>query len=132
MPVFEWKPSYSVNVERCDADHKKLFALICLLRTAMRSRKGAQAVEAIIGELEEYSVHHFTAEEALLEDTNYPGLEAHRSEHDAFIDTLAKFRSDGVEGRPAEVLNFMNRWLVNHIKHSDQQYSAHLNAHGIF
>jgi hemerythrin len=131
MPVFEWKSSYSVNVERCDDDHKKLFALICDLRTAMHSGKGAQIIEAIVWELEEYSIYHFSAEEALLEQTNYPGLEAHRLEHRKFIDTLAKFRRDGLEGKSLEVLNFMNRWLVNHIKRTDRQYSAHLNAHGV-
>jgi len=131
MPVFDWKPSYSVNVERCDADHKKLFALICNLRAAMHSGKGAQVVDAIVEELEQYSVYHFNGEEALLEETSFPGLEAHRLEHDRFVETLAKFRRDGIEGKSVEVLNFMNRWLVHHIKHTDQQYSAHLNSHGV-
>jgi hypothetical protein len=25
----------------------------------------------------------------------------------------------------------MNDWLIKHIKLTDQQYSAHLNAHGV-
>jgi hemerythrin-like metal-binding protein len=89
-------------------------------------------MDKIVEELEDYSVFHFTAEEALLEAAEYPLLEAHRTEHQKFIDRLAKFRREGIVNQPYEVLTFMNRWLVNHIKRTDQQYSAHLNARGVF
>jgi hemerythrin-like metal-binding protein len=131
VPVYEWKPTYSVNVKRCDDDHKKLFALICDLRSAMKSGRGAQATDTIVAELESASVVHFKAEEALMERTKYPCLESHRMEHRTFIDTLAQFRREGISAQPYEVLNFMSNWLVNHIKRTDQQYSAHLNANGV-
>jgi hemerythrin-like metal-binding protein len=132
MPVFEWIPSYSVKVKRCDDDHKRLFALICDLRSAIARGKSAEVMDKIIEQLENYSVFHFTAEEALLAAASYPGLESHRTEHQKFIDSLASFRREGIASRQYEVLNFMNRWLVNHIKHTDQRYSAHLNANGVF
>ena len=131
MPVFEWKPSYSVGVKRCDDDHRKLFALIQDLRTAILRGKSAQIMDKVVAELEDYSIFHFTAEEALMAEANYPGLEAHRLEHQRFIDSLAKFRLEGVASQSYEVLNFMTRWLVDHIKRTDKQYSAHLNANGI-
>ena len=131
MPVFEWIPSYSVNVKRCDDDHQRLFELIRELRSAILRGKSAEVMDKIVEELENYTVFHFTAEEALLEAANYPALEAHRTEHGKFIDRLARFRHEGVAGQPYEVLNFMNRWLVNHIKRTDKQYSAYLNAHGV-
>ena len=131
MPVYEWKPSYSVKVKRCDDDHKKLFDLASDLRSAIQSGKSAQVMERIVEELESYSIFHFTAEEALIAATNYPELVAHQEEHQKFIDSLAKFRREGVAGQSYDVLNFMNRWLVNHIKRVDQQYSAHVNARGI-
>lgn len=131
MPVFDWKPSYSVGVKRCDEDHRKLFLLISDLRSAIRSGKASPIPEKIVEELESYSIFHFSAEEALLAQTKYPGLDAHRAEHQSFINTLAKFRKEGIAGQSYEVLNFMNQWLVHHIKHTDQRYSAHLNANGI-
>jgi hemerythrin-like metal-binding protein len=130
LPVFEWKPSYSVNVKRCDDDHKMLFALICDLRNAIHRGKGTQVVDAVILELEKYSLRHFSGEEALMARTNYPGLEPHRIEHQKFIETLVRLRAEEIH-QPIKILNFMNNWLVNHIKRTDQQYSAHLNAHGV-
>jgi len=132
VPVYGWKPSYSVSVTRCDDDHKKLFALTNELRTAILRGKSAEVMNKIVERLEEYSVFHFTAEEALLVKTSYPGLDAHRVEHKEFIDSLAKFRKQGIAIQPYEVLNFMNQWLINHIKGSDKQYSGHLNAKGVY
>jgi hemerythrin-like metal-binding protein len=132
IPVFEWIAAYSVNVKRCDDDHQRLFELIRELRSAILRGKSAEVMDKIVEELEDYSVFHFTAEEALLEAANYPLLEAHRTEHRKFIDRLAKFRREGIAGQPYEVLNFMNRWLVHHIKTIDKQYSDYLNATGVF
>jgi len=131
MALYDWKPSYSVKVKRCDDDHKKLFALINDLHGAMQSGKGAKVIEKVAGELEDYAKFHFSAEEALMAGTKYPALAAHRIEHQNFVHSVAAFRKGGIANQSIAVLSFMNDWLVNHIKRTDQQYSAHLNAHGI-
>ena len=80
MALFDWKPSYSVKVKSCDAEHIKLFALINELHEAMQSGKGAQVIDHVVGDLELYTATHFTAEEALMARTHYPALAAHRIE----------------------------------------------------
>jgi hemerythrin-like metal-binding protein len=102
------------------------------LRSAILRGKSAEVMDKIVEELEDYSIFHFTAEEALLETANYPALDDHRVEHRKFIDRLARFRREGIISQPYEVLNFMNRWLVHHIKTTDKQYSDYLNATGVF
>ena len=131
MALYNWKPSYSVKVRSCDAEHIKLFALINDLHDAMQSGKGAQVIQRVVGELERYTQTHFSAEEALMAKTKYPALATHRVEHQKFVGTIAKFRKEGITGQSIAVLTFLNDWLVNHIMRTDQRYSAHLNAHGI-
>jgi len=131
MALYNWKPGYSVKVKICDAEHIKLFALINDLHEAMQSGKGTQIIQRVVGELERYAQNHFSAEEALMARSNYPALPAHRVEHQKFVETVAKFRKQGVTSGSIAVLTFLNDWLVNHIRRTDQQYSAHLNAHGI-
>jgi hemerythrin-like metal-binding protein len=131
MALYDWKPSYSVKVRSCDAEHIKLFALINELHEAMQSGKGSQVIQRVVEELERYTKSHFSAEEALMARAKYPALAAHHIQHQKFIDSVAKFRKDGVAGQSINVLTFLNDWLVNHIMHTDQQYSTHLNAHGI-
>ena len=134
MAASGWNSTYSVKVKQCDDDHKKLFALIEELNDAMRSRQGALIIDGIVEDLESYAKFHFTGEEALMARTQYPGLAAHRAEHQRFVQSVAKFRQDlnnGVPGQSISVSTFMTNWLINHIMGTDKRYSAHLNAHGI-
>jgi hemerythrin-like metal-binding protein len=131
MAAFNWNSSYSVNVKRCDEDHKKLFALINDLHGAMQSGKGNQVIEKVVQELEDYTRFHFAGEEALMAKTQYPGLVAHQVEHQKFVQALVKLRKEGITGQSISLLAFLNDWLINHIKRIDQRYSAHLNANGV-
>lgn len=131
MALYNWKPRYSVKVRSCDAEHIKLFALINELHEAMQSGKGSQVIQEVVGDLERYTQTHFSAEEALMAKTKFPALAAHRMEHQKFVETVAKFRKQGVTGQSIAVLTFLNDWLINHIMRTDQQYSAHLNSNGI-
>jgi len=85
-------------------------------------------------ELYEYARTHFSAEEALLEQTKYPGLYRHRSQHQAFIDKSEELKQSlqtAPNTTPVDMAEYLKNWLVRHIKMVDQQYSAHPNANGI-
>lgn len=130
----DWDLSYSVNVARCDDDHKKLFSLIKDLHEAMGTGQSAQVVQQVIRELADYTLYHFSREELLLRKTNYPDFLLHRTQHQEFVKQVHQFQSDLRTGKviqPLAVAEFLNGWLANHIKQTDQLYSAHLNANGV-
>jgi hemerythrin-like metal-binding protein len=134
MPLFVWNSSYSVKVESCDQSHKKLFSFTNDLYDAMRVGKGAQIVEHIVEELKEYTKSHFSEEEALMMRTGYPELSAHREEHRLFVECIDKMQKDlkdETAGLSVGLATFLSDWLANHIKKTDQLYSAHLNANGV-
>jgi len=134
MALVTWDKSYSVKVRRCDEEHQRLFQLMNALYDAMRVGKGRTVVRQIVAELSDYTKTHFLAEESLMERAKYPGLAGHRIEHQRFVTRVAEFQKDldgGAGGNTVAVLEFLNDWLVKHVKKVDQSYSAHLNAHGI-
>jgi hemerythrin len=134
MPLIAWDKSYSVSVKRCDEQHQKLFVLMNELHDAMRVGAGGGAVRKVVGELNDYTISHFAAEEALLERYGYPALDQHREEHKKFIARVNKFRDDLDQGggtSSVAVLEFLKDWLARHIKQTDRKYSAHLNQNGI-
>ena len=134
MSLVTWNTSYSVKVARCDEDHKKLFALINNLHEAMSTGKGAGVVQHIVGELAAYAKYHFSTEESMMEKAKYPDLPSHRHQHQVFVEQVKEFQRDiaaGKSGQTISVAEFLNNWLTNHIKQTDQKYSAHLNANGI-
>ncbi len=134
MALVTWDPSYSVKVRRCDDDHKKLFDLINTLHAAMLAGKGTDTLGTVVKELSDYTKFHFAAEEAILERTKYPGLSGHRTQHrdfEAQVDKFARELRAGKAGNSIEVMTLLKDWLARHIKLTDQQYSAHVNASGV-
>ncbi|HEY7617932.1 MAG TPA: bacteriohemerythrin [Terriglobales bacterium] len=134
MALIVWDKSYSVNVRRCDEEHQKLFSLFNDLYKAMSGTNVSGTIRDTVRQLSEYTRTHFLAEEALMQRTNYPGLAAHRIEHQKFIAQVKKFQTDvenGDEVNLIAVLGFLKDWLANHIRQTDRAYSAHLNANGV-
>ena len=134
MPLVVWDKSYSVNVKRCDEQHQKLFSMLNGLHQAMSVGQGRSVVAPIVQELGAYTDTHFRAEEKLMEQASYPALAAHREQHKTFVAQVEKFKQDLANGNssPAiEVAGFLMNWLSKHIRQTDRQYSAHLNAKGI-
>jgi hemerythrin len=129
-----WDDTYSVKVNRCDLEHQRLFGIINALQDAMSAGKGRNVVQRIVRELNAYAKTHFSSEEMLLERAGYPALARHRSEHQAFIAEVTHFEKSIANGNvliSVEVMDFLRRWLSNHILQTDRQYSEHLNRNGI-
>lgn len=134
MALFTWNDSYSVKVEMCDAQHKKLFEIINQLADAMRAGKGQDVVTRTVRELQLYTRTHFQQEESLLRKANYPDLAPHQESHRKFVahvEALEKQTREGQTANSVLVLNLLRDWLVNHIQKTDKAYSASLHAAGI-
>jgi hemerythrin len=135
VSLVTWDETYSVKVSQCDADHKKLFELINALHDAMSAGDRKSVVAQVIDELTDYATYHFATEEAMLEKTKYPQLASHRREHLIFMNEARRLQRDLAAlkgGQALTVVVFLNDWLLNHIRQTDQRYSAHLNAGGVF
>jgi hemerythrin-like metal-binding protein len=134
MALVTWDQSYSVKVASCDSEHQQLFALINQLHDAMKSGQGKTVLAGVVRELEKYTQTHFLAEEALMQRTQYSGLNEQRLLHQKFVSKVKEFRENlekGVTSDSVNVLMFLKDWLANHILKTDKMYAAHLNANGI-
>ncbi len=134
MSLVTWDASYSVNVSKCDEDHKKLFSLLNSLHDAMKEGHGNEVIQKVVQELANYARYHFSQEELLLSKTNYPNLSSHKAQHSNFITKVEEFQlalKDGSLSQPIKVTQFIKDWLASHIKQTDREYSAHLNASGV-
>jgi hemerythrin len=56
--------------------------------------------------------------------SKYPGMAAHRKEHDQFVSRLREIQANFIDGdeMSRQILDFMVDWLVCHIKGTDQGY----------
>lgn len=129
MALIEWNETLSVSVDLFDRQHSRLIDLINDLHSAMMSGKGRTIISKILNDLVEYTRYHFQAEEELLSKHAYPGLEEHRKQHVQFVGKVQALTEKQEQGGlfvPMEVLDFLNSWLINHIKGEDKKYSSFL------
>lgn len=131
---FRWTQEYSVNKAALDRQHQKLFDTVNELHAALRTGIGNVVLDEILEQLEDYAHTHFADEESLMEQHAFPGLSAHRVQHQMFREKMADFLAQHKAGRagvPVELMLFMQDWLKQHVLKTDKQYSAFLNARGV-
>lgn len=126
MPLIQWNDTLSVNIEAIDRQHQHLIQLINDLHQAMKQRKATEIVGLIIEDLSEYAQEHFMTEEKLFIKHGYPQKQTHVNEHNRFIDQVVDFKSSFNAGRTTlslDIMNFLNQWLLEHIRKSDKAYA---------
>jgi hemerythrin len=134
MSLIKWNDSFSVNVVKIDQEHKKLFEMINDLTDAMKAGKGKDVLGNILDRLISYTASHFQLEEKYFQQVKYPDAAAHKKEHVAFVQKVTDFKREFDEGKvtvSVNILQFLSKWLQNHIKGTDQKYSSFFNEKGI-
>jgi methyl-accepting chemotaxis protein/hemerythrin len=131
----KWDNGHSVGIEEFDGHHQKLFAIIGgLVASSETGADDEAAVVRALTELLDYTNYHFKAEEDALRKHGYPGLSRQEAEHRDFIATLNVFKASydyGVVPPVGDLVEFLKKWLTNHIMVCDKEYSAFLAKKGV-
>jgi hemerythrin len=134
MALMDWNDKLVTGVGEIDAQHKRLVGMINALHEAMKAGKSRDMVAGFIGELKSYASAHFDTEERLMERYGFPGLAAHRVEHNQFIEKVLDYDLCLQEGAcvgPMDVMLFLKSWLTGHIQGTDQQYAPFFREKGL-
>ena len=130
----EWKDDYSVGIDSIDQQHKKLLNLINQLQTAVDYSTGEQFEREALDELVDYTKTHFTYEEGLMRDNDYPDFEPHKAQHEKMFEkvreVLAEYEQDQ-DTAMANAAEYLKDWLINHINGTDKEYSSYLIGKGV-
>jgi hemerythrin len=129
MALIQWSDEYSVQVAEIDQQHKKLVDLINELHQAMKEARGREVIGKILADLISYTKFHFSAEEKLMKNKNYPDFQNHKIEHENLTQKVLSFQEQYMDGKlslPVEVIQFLKDWLLKHIKGSDKKYTPYL------
>lgn len=134
MAFFDWKDEMSVNVKEIDLQHQALVNLMNGLYDAMKAGKGNTIIGKLIADLLKYTEVHFSAEEKYFEMHSYPETDIHKAEHKKFIDQALAVQqdfNDGKIGLSLSVMNFLKKWLSEHIMGTDKKYAQFFNDKGL-
>ncbi len=129
--MFDWNDSYTVNVPNIDGQHKNLFRIAAELHAAMLTGQAKASISRIMDRLVQYVGVHFSYEERLMQEAKYPDFLAHKALHDDLTRQVLQFQDDLHKGKQTVTVNllqFLKRWLVNHIEGEDQKYAPFLKS----
>jgi hemerythrin len=133
--AYIWNSSLETGHELIDNQHKQLVAAVNKLLDACRNGQGAEEVATTMDFLTGYTIKHFSDEEKLQREYDYPDYLTHKRLHDDFkvvVGDLTKrlIREGPTEEIIEEVSASIGDWLVNHIKGDDFRLAAHIQMLG--
>lgn len=133
MPFLEWSSSLSVGLESVDRQHRLLIGCINDLDDAVVQGHGSFILQRMLERLRNYTRVHFAYEEAMFMVYHYETADEHTEAHHAFVRMIeaCEQRHAAGEGRVGEeLLDYLRRWLTDHIMVDDKAYARVLKARG--
>ncbi|ARJ67494.1 cyclic nucleotide-binding protein [Magnetospirillum sp. ME-1] len=129
-----WRDEYSVNIQRIDNHHRRLFEMSNRLIEAVRLGKGKTEMGEALDFLMGYAMYHFAEEEALLERYGYPEGSGHSAKHRRLMAQVRELeeRLSHSAVTAKDVLVFLQDWIVNHILMEDRRYAPFINSKGVY
>lgn len=79
-------------------------------------------------------VYHFKTEEKYMQNFKFTGYQAHKKEHEGFVNKVDAFQNDFDEGKlglSIEVMTFLRDWVLKHIKETDKKYIDIFKENGL-
>lgn len=135
MGEITWCSDFCVGVAEIDAQHERLVSMVNELFRAYMQGQERKVLYGIVTNLGDYTAYHFSTEERLMAAHGYPEAAAHRAEHREFvgksIDFLLAYASDKMENLAPEVLDYLEDWLLKHIRGTDVKLGKFLRAKGV-
>ena len=130
---YKWDSSLESGYDKVDNQHRQLVGMVNNLIEASSSGKGDQAVLETLDFLTGYAVKHFSDEEQLQIDYEYPDYLNHKRIHDDFKVTVGELVQKVKTMGPTEVIigevsAIIGAWLLNHIKGDDFRMASYVKA----
>ena len=128
--MIQWKDEYLLGIEKIDEQHKRLFEIAGDIYDLLKNELVTDKYDGIvnlISELKDYTVFHFTFEEAYLKQIGYRKFLSHKVEHDDFVAKISDIDMEKIdsdhEQSLLDMLDFVVNWISSHILETDKAYT---------
>lgn len=121
-----WIAAMSVGVEEIDEQHKKFLDMANEAIDAVAANNH-NVINKIIDQFKDYASYHFKTEADLMAKYKYPESSHHHDAHIDFYDKVADLESSVSDTKEAELISFIQSWLLLHIGSTDKKLGAFIN-----
>lgn len=118
-----------IGIDEIDDDHSKLINLFNILNHSVTEGATTDYIEAVLEELINCTVWHFSHEQRLMLKYGYDAYEEHKADHQDLIDSVKELQQNFLKtGKldETEHLEFLERWLTEHILVDDIRLGSFL------
>jgi hemerythrin len=125
-----WSDVLNVAVDEIDEDHRKLVNIFNILNHSVAKGESPDYLAAVLAELINCTVWHFSHEERLMLKYGYEEIEEHKAEHQELINSAKKLQQEILQAdKPVsdEDIEFLERWLAEHILTADMRLGSYLS-----
>ena len=137
MALFNWSEKFMLGITEIDEQHKQIVDLINNLSELKTKDRNNEDLEGVVNGLISYTKTHWSFEERLLKQHEYPEFASHKSEHDQeelLVKQAVGFQKKHMEEGTvlsADIAILLNDWLTEHILVVDKKYVPFLKNIGI-
>ena len=130
MKDLVWGEGLRVGVDEIDEDHRRLVELFNMLSHSVAEGDAPEYLAAVLNELVNCTVWHFSHEERLMLKYGYEGFEDHKMEHEELIRNVRKLQHlvEADKLVTADDIVFLEKWLTGHILSTDTDLAAFLTG----
>ena len=125
-----WESSYGVGVTVIDEQHQKWFQIFNDFNEAVGNGQGQLLVLGTLKALSDYTRYHFSTEQDLFREYNFPQGYSHIEKHKEFIFTLntlyKDFKKDD-QMLSVKAIGALKDWLINHILGTDKEFGEYVS-----
>lgn len=129
MATIVWRETYSVGIQKIDDQHKVLISIINELYEAHKQGTSQTVIVEVLEKLINYTNYHFSMEEDLFTQYDYPQQKDHVDEHKYFVGQVADLKQESRKGNlllSLKTIDFLKDWTINHILGTDMDFSSFL------
>jgi len=124
-----WGDILSVGVDEIDEDHRKLVNIFNILNHSVMEGESLDYLAAVLQELINCTVWHFSHEERLMLKYGYKGIEEHKAEHQELIKSAKELQQEILRADKLAAdkhIEVLERWLTEHILTADMRLGSYL------
>lgn len=124
---YQFTDDCMIGIPKIDEEHRQLFQLVNELQDILDKADSSQLRTlsvSVLKKLVDYTIKHFSNEEAYMESIHDPELAHQKEEHASFVarinqTDLSGFSDSALRYALLDLLNYLVHWLFGHILGSD-------------
>lgn len=133
-PFIEWPPHLTTDVTLLDSQHKELATILNEVTSDIYADQEQKVESDSFRKLINHTVAHFKTEELLMQKYDYHKKDHHARIHVMLISMIEyylKQYSENPNISNADLVAFLEDWLIEHMKIDDKPFGEFLVSKGV-